>query len=317
MTNAIQKMKDNLLNENHPLYEKIKKEKPIWWRLINSDRDLYVEIRKENIIDAYFRGGRVAQISLKNDNFVATAHPLYIKDKVSRDDPEYFKISKSKNKNGEDIIIHNVIYQDCLKLISNRGSLAKMKERIKKYYAIEDKGDIEKTSEKLIQGKLIVDNRNIYLDSEFAYKFLAKPRSRKTIRFDLVQIKDNKLFFVELKRFWDYRMRTSKGEPEILEQMQNYIDFIKENGIELCDYYKTLYKIKVKLGLPVPQVDDIERLSINLMPQLLIAIFYDASKHGENAKQDRINYINDKLKTINIVPQYIDDKLEHIPHTAI
>ena len=50
----IQEMKGNLLREDHPLYKRIIGEKPIWWRLINNDKDLYVEIRKGNIIDVYY-----------------------------------------------------------------------------------------------------------------------------------------------------------------------------------------------------------------------------------------------------------------------
>ena len=294
MASDIQKMKKNLLREDHPLYEKIIAEKPIWWQFINSDNDFYVEIRKGNVIDVYYRGGRVAQISFKKGVFVATAHPKYTADNVSKDDPRYYKNSK------------DAIYQECLELISYEDGLAKMKCRIKEHYATDDEDNVENTSEKYIQGGLIVKHRHQYLDSEFAYKFLSIPRSRKTIRFDLVQIKDGKIVFVELKRFWDNRMRTSKGEPEILEQMTNYINFIKENEDELCDYYKVLYKIKVKLGLPVPSIDDINKLSIELRPELLVAMCHEESKHGKDAKQNRKNYIDKKLKTLNIAPQYFD-----------
>ena len=74
MASDIQKMKKNLLSEDHPLYEKIIAENPIWWQFINRDNDFYVEIRKGNVIDVYYRGGRVAQISCKKGAFVATAH---------------------------------------------------------------------------------------------------------------------------------------------------------------------------------------------------------------------------------------------------
>ena len=66
------------------MYEKIIAEKPIWWQFINSDNDFYVEIRKGNVIDVYYRGGRVAQISFKKGVFVATAHPKYTADNVSK-----------------------------------------------------------------------------------------------------------------------------------------------------------------------------------------------------------------------------------------
>ena len=299
MNCSIQKMKSGLLRENHLLYKKIIGEQPIWWKLVNKDKDFYIEIRKENIIDVYYRGGRVAQIMAKRNQFEATAHPKYTDDNVTKDNPKYYRESKSKKG-----ITYTAIYQNCMSLISTEEGLALMKERIKNNYATEDVDDAENTSEKSIQGRLIVENRHLYLDSEFAYKLLAQPRSRITVRFDLVKIEDNKLVFVELKRFWDNRMRTSKGNPEIIEQMTNYKNFIEENKEVLLSYYKTLYKIKVKLGLTVPQIDDIENLILDPNPQLLVAMCHEDSKHGVNSKKDREEYIKAKLATINIKPQF-------------
>lgn len=301
MNSSIQIMNSDLLCENHPLYKKIIDEKPIWWELVNKDKDFYIEIRKDNIIDVYYRGGRVAQISVKKNQFKATAHPKYTDDNVTKDNPKFYRKSKSK-----DGITYTAIYQDCMNLISTEDGLAIMKERIKNHYATEDADDVENTSEKSIQGKLIVENRHIYLDSEFAYKLLAQPRSRKTVRFDLVKIEDGKLVFVELKRFWDNRMRTSEGDPEIIEQMTNYAKFIEKNKCVLQSYYKTLYKIKEKLGLAVPQIDNIEKLSLDPNPQLLVAMCHEDSKHGINAKRDREEYIKTKLGTINIEPQFLN-----------
>ena len=72
----------------------------------------------------------------------------------------------------------------------------------------------------------------------------------------------------------------------------------------LLSYYKTLYMIKKNLGLSVPQIDDIDKLSIVPNPQLLIAMCHEDSKHGEGAKKDREDYIKNKLGTINIEPQF-------------
>jgi hypothetical protein len=295
-------MESGLLWENHPLYKKIIGEQPIWWKLVNKDKDFYIEIRKDNIIDVYYRGGRVAQITAKKNVFEATAHPKYTDDNVTKDNPKYYRKSKSKKGN----ITYTAIYQNCMSLISTEEGLVIMKERIKNNYATEDTDDVENTSEKSIQGKLIVENRNLYLDSEFAYKLFAQARSRKTVRFDLVKIEDNKLVFVELKRFWDSRMRTSKGNPEIIEQMTNYKNFIEENKEVLLSYYKTLYKIKAKLGIAVPQIDNIEKLSLDPNPQLLVVMCHEDSKHGKNARKDRENYIKAKLGKINIEPQFRD-----------
>ena len=88
--------------------------------------------------------------------------------------------------------------------------------------------------------------------------------------------------------------------PEILTQIDNYRDFLKENKDELTVYYRTLYKIKKKLGLPVPLVDDIDKVTVDVEPQLSIALNYDKST---KARDERVKKIKDLLlKERKVVP---------------
>lgn len=49
------------LQEEHHLWKALE-EKPLWWRNILNDPELYVEVRKDNYINVYYYGGCVALI---------------------------------------------------------------------------------------------------------------------------------------------------------------------------------------------------------------------------------------------------------------
>lgn len=51
-----------MLKAEHKLFSTLaSKEAPAWWSVVKADKDLYVEVRKQNIIDIYFMGGRIAE----------------------------------------------------------------------------------------------------------------------------------------------------------------------------------------------------------------------------------------------------------------
>lgn len=282
MAQQISKMENGLLNIKNPIYDLIVKEP--WWQLVKEDKELYIEIRKENIIDVYYMGGRMAGVELKgrgnNKKLSITAHPKYLGFKDDKD-PEHYK--KRKDKKGR--IVYDPIYLDCTELLKTRDGINKLKENILSCYSKE-------LSEKRIQGELIINNRGLYLDSEFSHRLFAG--ERLSVRFDLVKIIDGKIVFEELKRINDARLRTSKEQdPEIIEQMNNYREFLKENLIELAEYYKILYKIKAKLQLPLPIVNDIDALTVDPEPFLLIKNLYTSSSKG------KIQRIDDIKKVLN------------------
>ena len=115
----------------------------------------------------------------------------------------------------------------------------------------------------------------------------------KTIRFDLVAIKENQLSFIELKRIQDNRLLNKYDDkPEILIQMDQYSQFIKDNKDELLTYYKQLYTIKQSLGLPVPPCN-LNELSVCEIPHLIIKNTYTPCKriNDENRRKERIERI--------------------------
>lgn len=283
-------VEDNLLDISNPIYDILSSANaPVWWHNVKNDNSLYIEIRKDNYLDVYFKGGCVAKISYnqRKKHFVVVTHPKYLNRK-EKNNPAWFN---KRVKDGK--IVYEAIYQDCTEWLENPSKLEILKNNVTENYSGNEEG--ENTSEKLIQSKLIIKHKNKYLDSEFAYRFY--DNHRNTIRIDLVRIENDMFVFEELKRIKDCRLRTTKGDPEIYTQMTNYEGFIRQNQKALTTYYQTLYKIKIKMGLPVPPVENIESICVNPQPTLLIINNYDEISTG---KADRISSITSFLEQKHI-----------------
>ena len=254
------------LNESNKLYS-ILKEKPQWWTSLLSINGVYAEIRKGDIVDVYYEGGRMAELKVGRDGKLkASCHPKYLG--CDFGDSE------------------NVKYIDCLNVLTSNPE--SMLPRIENAYSQKNckKYNPEEISEKKIQGDMICKKSPVYLDSEFAHRY--EDGSRKTIRFDLVTIRDNKLVFIELKRIGDNRMLDKIGNtPEIIRQMDKYCRFIKTNSDALVEYYKKLYRIKQQLGLPVPQCD-LDKLTICTKPHLVIRNTYLKETSDRNSRINNI-----------------------------
>lgn len=257
------------LNPDAEIYKELGKQ-PKWWQKLLSINGVYVEIRKCDIVDVYYEGGRMAELRYKNKKLAATCHPKYLgKDVPKGTNPKY---------------------EDCFEFLKKDPEFI-IKE-IKKNYSQKGEKDKENVSEKKIQGDMICSHTPIYLDSEFAHRY--EEGSQQTIRFDLVTIRDNELLFIELKRIKDNRLlNKDDDEPEILEQMDKYTKFIKANKDKLLEYYKVLYGIKKSLGLPLPECD-VEKLSICETPHLIIKNTYIKCTPERAIRIERIKSILDK-----------------------
>ncbi len=286
-TNQISRIKPGLLNLNNPIYDILANNPPQWWLNAKEDPELYIEVRKNNEIMIYYKGGRVAGIKYnsKTETLSTTAHPKYLGLLDKTDTKYYRKDSK-----------HTPIYQPCEEWLENK--MEELKKNIVENYSGNEEG--EDTSEKFIQGSLILNGRKRYIDSEFAHRF--RDGEKHTIRIDLVRIEDGRIVFEELKRIGDNRMRTTDSKPEILTQMQNYRDFLSVNSLALAEYYKELYRIKLKLELPIPYVEKVDLLVVDKEPQLIIANNYN---HLSEAKIERIRDIESILQSKNIVYSFI------------
>lgn len=242
------------LDTSAKLFEELKIQKPVWWTLLKNDDEIYIDIRKNNYINAYFFGGSIVKLEFKKNRFVGEIHQKYF-------DNHCLSGEIIKNDNKKYVRVN-------LNALDER-MLDSIKKRINEDYLGQRTG--ERPSEKYIQGKIIKNNPNI-IDSEFQYN---QNSNNEELRVDLVELSDGVLSFIELKRIDDRRLRIDEkrnsGTPEIIVQINKYREFIKKNEEDIKDYYNRLLKIKQSLGLNVVEN---KILFVNNNPKLIIANSY-------------------------------------------
>lgn len=274
---AMDKKNPFLLNPNARLFTELAKSNPDWWTMLVRDDDLYIDIRKNNYLNVYYYGGSVIKLQFKND-FIAETHQKYL---------GHYK-PRGKTKNGNDKFGYDRIDLNTF----NREKLISIKEKIKTDYLKMIDG--ENPAEKWIQGGLIMGNP-CYLDSEFQFN---SDSQIGNLRIDLIQLKDGKLTFIELKKITDSRLRNDEKRnttaPEIIKQMRKYQLFVTKYEKDIIDYYKKLISIKNMLGLKVTSNTQIK---VNPNPKLIIANTYN---HTSARRAERILYIEKLLNDNSI-----------------
>lgn len=266
------------INPKAKIFEEIKIQKPQWWILLSGDKELYIDIRKDNYFDVYYFGGVVTKIDYRKGGFAAKTHQKYLGD----DKPRQI------TKHGIGKFKYDPI--DLSKL--NKKKIADIKKRIHIDYLrhIND----EYPAEKWIQGKMKIKNLN-YIDSEFQFN---KDVEIGKLRIDLIELAKGVLTFIELKGVSDNRLMHDDNRnlktPEIIEQMRKYQLFINKYEAEIIEYYKSLIEIKQNLGLTTIKNN---KFILNKTPKLIIVNTYrESSKRRDN----RINNIEKLLKSNKI-----------------
>ncbi|MDE6645117.1 MAG: hypothetical protein K2J97_03420 [Muribaculaceae bacterium] len=267
-----------MLDSDAALFKALHCNPPGWWKKLVNDPEIYIEIRKRNIIHAYYYGARIAEIDFIGQNFTAKCHKKYIY--------------------GTNCSVDGDKYESCIHLLEKE--LNRLKRNAKILYLKDVEG--EEASEKRIQGRMRIDNDDRYVDTEFEHQYKVGDNN-SFIRLDLIAVDGNELKIEELKRIGDNRLRTSdmiNNPPEIIDQMERYIRFMSVNEAALCEYYKTLINIKTQLRLPVPAgYDPNMPLVLDPIPLLLIKNIYRYSKMS-NARYERIKDIRNILEENNI-----------------
>lgn len=265
------------LQENHCLWSELEK-KPQWWTNILHDPELYVEIRKDNYVNVYYYGGCIALIRWGNGRIIAETNRKYI--------------AESNPSQPAD---RRTDYADCLEQLQSREGLEDIKRRITQIYhklPIQKEMNYRKkvhiSSEKMVQGKLIVHNKKRFIDSELAYR----TTGRETMRIDLIELRKRTLVFVELKLITDNRLRHLNDKPEIVEQMQKYHNFINhgQRQEELQSYYNKLLRIKRRIGA---RTEETTIKEVAAKPELLII---DTYSHMTKDRLTRMANIRERLE---------------------
>ena len=215
------------LNINAPHFTELSK-LPEWWKRILNDKTLYVNIRKGNRINVYYRGASVMELSINRDKSIqGKIHSKYILFQETQTD---------KNGYRKDISPETIV-----------ENLPSIKNAI---IANQATSNPEGLSEKAIQGIMYVEGK--YIDTEFEYVH----SNRLITRIDLTTINDDGMIeFVELKRISDPRLLKkdmSLKNEEIRKQIDDYNSFIEEHKDEIIQYYKQLQQILKKVGVNNP-----------------------------------------------------------------
>ncbi|PKP47260.1 MAG: hypothetical protein CVT94_11965 [Bacteroidetes bacterium HGW-Bacteroidetes-11] len=265
------------LSPKAKIFEEIQLQQPKWWSLLCNDKELYIDIRKDNYFNVYYYGGSVARIDYAN-GFVAKTHQKYLGDEKPR----------GKSKKGTSIFKYDLFDLDEL----DNEKIENIKNYIKSDYLrhITD----ENPAEKWIQGKMIME-KSSYIDSEFQFN---KDPEIGYLRIDLVELSEGVLSFIELKGIFDSRLRNdlkrNSNIPEIVEQMAKYKLFINKYEAEIYSYYKKLLEIKQTLGLIAKERT---LIGLNKNPKLIIA---DTYCKMTRKREERISDIRKLLENYNI-----------------
>lgn len=224
------------LKVDHRLFEELEANPPVWWKNLKNDKDLYIDIRKDNKINVYYNGGSIMKLEWvggPKGRLQAKIHFEYI---PLQGDASYVQYDIS----GGNISLPNpgILAVDNF----SKKSRTAVKKRVGKFFS--------NSSEKGLQGHYVTRNygmdkpQGFFLDTEFQHGDL---------RIDLVWIDlaRKKLAFVELKTISDARLNTeSKSSAETIDQqIRKYYRFIKANRKDLQIYYDKVFQVKKQLGL--------------------------------------------------------------------
>ncbi len=258
------------LNINAPLFTELS-QLPEWWKRILNDKTFYVNIRKGNRINVYYRGASVMELSInRNKSIKGKIHSKYILFQETQTD---------KNSYRKDISPETIV-----------ENLPSIKNAI---IANQATSNPEGLSEKAIQGIMYVEGK--YIDTEFEY---VHP-NRLITRIDLTTINDDGMIeFVELKRISDSRLLKkdmSLKNEEIRKQIDDYNSFIEGHKDEIIQYYKQLQQILKKVGVNNP-LCNIAITDIKPSVSLYFAGYADGkSNHPQRRKRiDNIKQILDE-----------------------
>ena len=258
------------LNINAPLFTELSK-LPEWWKTIINDNSLYVNVRKNNRVNVYYRGASVMELSMNRIKSIqGKIHSKYILFQETQTD----KNGYIKNISPETIVENLPSIKNAI--IANQAT-----------------SNPEGLSEKAIEGIMYVEGK--YIDTEFEY---VHP-NRLITRIDLTTINDDGMIeFVELKRISDSRLLKkdiSLKNEEIRKQIDDYNSFIEGHKDEIIQYYKQLQQILKKVGVNNP-LCNIAITDIKPSVSLYFAGYADGkSNHPQRRKRiDNIKQILDE-----------------------
>ena len=276
--------KENL-NPSNKTFVELKSEKYPWWDNLKKNKDISIQVRKDNTIDVYYNGGAILsslKYDVKKKEFKACIHPKYI---PLEDEAKYNSLSLTSS---------GVKFPKEIKVMDfsqfEDKKLQFIMKRIEKYYGTE--------SEKAIQFNFIAKDPFI-IDAEFQV-----PGENK--RIDLVRLDKSvkKIVLIEVKTMADSRLfaeskaksASKDAEENIYDQLKKYHEFAVDYKKCIHDYYVKVLQVKKDLGLARPEL---EKISIDdwQVEHKPLLVFGDCKQLWIDINHKSIN---EKIKKVRI-----------------
>lgn len=243
-----------------------------WWENLKKNKDISIQIRRENKIDVYYNGGAVLKDLRYDDTkkiFTASIHTKYI---PIKDEEKYkpLELSSKGVKFTEKI--------DAMELAQLENTTLKVvMDHIKKYF--------DSKSEKAIQYEFAKKDQYI-IDTEFQI-------NESSSRIDLVRLDKSvrKIVLIEVKTMGDQRLLADQKKNEndkenIFDQLNKYNNFAKDYSESICDYFKKVLQIKNDLGISRDEIMKLELKDWQVEDKPLL-VFGDCEQEwiNDNAKK--------------------------------
>ncbi len=256
------------LNPTAKIFKELKKGNFKWWDAIRNDKKLSVQIRKDNTIDVYYRGGCIlGGITIANGIITAKIHPKYIPFSDNKTPRKLILNADGMDfKQGQDMSLLS---------FGNFEHIKSIKEILDVYYP--------ESSEKSIQYNFATKDAN-NLDTEFGFSGMKKTRN------DLVRADDSirKIVFIEVKTIADKNLLIDSSDPKsIYSQLKKYYDFVSSNSAALLDYYKKVLQIKNELG--INKLSDLKNLDNYSVEEKPLLLFGDCNMEWFNNNAEKLN----------------------------
>jgi len=219
------------LNPNKPIFKKIKEEEPKWWKLFCEDKELYIDIRKDNYINVYYYGQSVARIKYKQKKIVAEINKTKPLSLETLNEGKIEEIKKSITKNPEGRI---------------KGEM-----RLKNPNYIDSEFGYAKNKKEMDKKEIYIDLTEL-LNDELSFvelKRLADKRLLETI--DDSDEQKRQEILVQMERYERFLKR-----PDQMKKIENY--------------YINIIKLKNDLGIFKERREEKSRLIVIEKPKLII-----------------------------------------------
>lgn len=224
------------LKIDHELFTNLESDPPLWWMNLVKDRELYVDVRKNNYLNIYHNGGSLMKLEWGRE-YKATIHFEYIP--LQKIQKGYYVPFDFQN--------NNVSFGEIQPIALNnfeQDALTKIKKRMRKFYG--------NASEKGLQAKYVIVNNHkktangFFIDTEFEY-------DNNRIDMVWVDIKKKNIAFVELKTIEDARLYLDEDPSQdvetIKQQLMKYSTLVCQHAHDLIRYYDKVFQIKKNLHL--------------------------------------------------------------------